>query len=158
MCNDTTFSEAIRDEIHLSLDELARRGAQRMLAVVLQAEVDEYIQRHAGERDENGHALVVRNGRARERTVQCGADEMKVRAPRVNDKRPDKKLRSSILPPYMRKSPRLEEAVPVLYLRGLSTGDFGPALAALLGEEAVAGFSSTTITRLLTVWQDEYKA
>ena len=158
MSKDTTLSDLIRDEIHLSLDELVRRGAQRMLATALQVEVDEYIQRHAGERDENGHALVVRNGRARKRVIQCGAGELKVQAPRVNDKRPGKKFRSSILPPYMRKSPRLEEAVPVLYLRGLSTGDFGPALAALLGEEAVAGFSSTTVTRLLTVWQDEYKA
>ena len=114
MCKDTTFSEAIRDEIHLSLDELARRGAQRMLAAALLAEVDEYIERHAGKQDENGHALVVRNGRARERTVQCGAGELKVRAPRVHDRRPDKKFTSSILPPYMRKSPRLEEAVPVL--------------------------------------------
>jgi transposase-like protein len=158
MCNHTTFSETIRDEIHLSLDELARRGAQRMLAVALQAEVDEYIRRNEGERDENGHALVVRNGRSRERTIQCGAGELKIQAPRVHDKRPEQHFTSSILPPYMRKSPRLEEAVPILYLRGLSTGDFGPALSALLGEEALAGFSSTTVTRLLTVWQDEYKA
>ncbi len=158
MCNHTTFSETIRDEIHLSLDELAQRGAQRMLALALQAEVDEYIRRHEGERDENGHALVVRNGRSRERTIHCGAGELKIQAPRVNDKRPDHHFTSSILPPYMRKSPRLEEAVPILYLRGLSTGDFGPALSALLGEEALAGFSSTTVTRLLTVWQDEYKA
>jgi putative transposase len=158
MCNDTTFSSSIRDEIHLSLDELAQRGAQRMLAAALQAEVDEYIQRHANEQDNNGHALVVRNGRAQERTVQCGAGELKVRAPRVHDKRAGQKFTSAILPPYMRKSPRLEEAVPVLYLRGLSTGDFGPALAVLLGEEALRGFSSTTVTRLLTLWQDEYRA
>ena len=88
MCNDTTFSEALRDEIHLSLDELARRGAQRMLAAALQAEVDEYIQRHGSEQDENNHALVVRNGRSRERTIQCGAGELKIQAPRVHDKRP----------------------------------------------------------------------
>jgi transposase-like protein len=129
-----------------------------MLAAALQAEVDEYIQRHANEQDNNGHALVVRNGRAQERTVQCGAGELKVRAPRVHDKRAGQKFTSAILPPYMRKSPRLEEAVPVLYLRGLSTGDFGPALAVLLGEEALRGFSSTTVTRLLTLWQDEYRA
>jgi len=158
MCNNTTFSKTVRDEIHLSLDELAQRGAQRMLALALQAEVDEYIRRHEGERDENGHALVVRNGRSRERTIQCGAGELKMQAPRVYDKRPSHKFTSSILPPYMRKSPRLEEAVPILYLRGLSTGDFGPALSALLGEEALTGFSPTTVTRLLTVWQDEYKA
>jgi transposase-like protein len=158
MCNNTTFSKTIRDEIHLSLDELARRGAQRMLALALQTEVDEYIRRHEGERDENDHARVVRNGRSQERTIQCGAGELKIQTPRVNDKRPDHHFTSSILPPYMRKSPRLEEAVPILYLRGLSTGDFGPALSALLGEEALAGFSPTTVTRLLTVWQDEYKA
>ena len=158
MCNNTTFSETIRDEIHLSLDELAQQGAQRMLALALQSEVDEYIRRHEGERDDNGHALVVRNGRSRERTVQCGAGELKMQTPRVYDKRPSHKFTSSILPPYMRKSPRLEEAVPILYLRGLSTGDFGPALSALLGEEALNGFSATTVTRLLTVWQDEYKA
>ena len=158
MCNNTTFSETVRDEIHLSLDELAQRGAQRMLTLALQAEVDEYIRRHEGERDENNYALVVRNGRSRERTIQCGAGELKIQASRVYDKRPGHKFTSSILPPYMRKSPRLEEAVPILYLRGLSTGDFGPALSALLGEEALAGFSATTVTRLLTVWQDEYKA
>jgi transposase-like protein len=157
MSNHTTFSETIRDEIHLSLDEIIRRGAQRMLAAALEAEVDEYIHRHAGQRDEKGHALVVRNGRARPRTIQCGAGGLQVQAPRVHDRRSDKKFNSDILPPYMRKSPRLEEVVPVLYLRGLSTGDFAPAMAALLGQEAVAGFSATTVTRLLTVWQEEYK-
>ncbi len=158
MGNDTTFSEVLRDEIHLSLDELARRGAQRMLAAALQAEVDEYVHRHGRERDDNNRALVVRNGHARERTIQFGAGELKMQAPRVHDKRPGHKFSGAILPPYMRKSPRLEEAVPILYLRGLSTGDFGPALSALLGEEAVAGFSPTKVIRLLTVWQDEYKA
>ena len=158
MCNNTTFYETIRDEIQLSFDELAQRGAQRMLALALQAEVDEYIRRHEGERDKSGHALVVRNGHSRERTIQCGAGELKMQAPRVYDKRLGHRFTSSILPPYMRKSPRLEEAVPILYLRGLSTGDFGPALSALLGEEAISGFSPTTVTRLLSVWQDEYKA
>jgi putative transposase len=158
MCNDTIFSATIRDEIHLSLDELAQRGAQQMLALALQAEVDAYIRRHVGERGENNHALVVRNGRSRERTIHCGAGELKIQTPRVHDKRPGHKFTSSILPPYMRKSPRLEEAVPILYLRGLSTGDFAPALSALLGKKAVAGFSPTTVSRLLTVWQDEYKA
>ena len=122
-----------------------------MLAAALQAEVDEYIQRHAQERDEEGYALVVRNGKAQERTVQCGAGQLKIRAPRVDDKRPEQKFTSHILPPYMRKTPRLEEAVPVLYLRGLATGDFQEALGALLGEEALVGFSPTTVTRLLAV-------
>jgi putative transposase len=100
---------------------------------------------------------VVRNGRSPERTVQCGAGTLAVRAPRVHDRRSDHRFTSKILPPYMRRSPRLETALPVLYLRGLSTGDFQPALSALLGEEAVAGFSPTTVTRLLTVWQEEYR-
>jgi putative transposase len=100
----------------------------------------------------------VRNGRARERTIRCGAGTLKIQAPRVNDKRAGQKFSSNILPPYMRKTPRLEEAVPVLYLRGLSTGDFQEALSVLLGEKAVSGFSATTVTRLLAVWQEEYKA
>ena len=157
MCKDTTLIDNVRDEIHLTLDELVRRGAQRMLATALQAEVNEYIQSHTQNRDEEGRALVVRNGYAQERTIQCGAGQLKIRAPRVDDKRPKQKFTSHILPPYMRKTPRLEEAVPVLYLRGLSTGDFQEALGALLGEEALAGFSATTVTRLLAIWQDEYK-
>lgn len=129
-----------------------------MLEAALQAEVEEYIQRHRQERDENGHALVVRNGLAQERTVQCAAGQLKISTPRIYDKREGKKFTSNILPPYMRKTPRLEEAVPVLYLRGLSTGDFQEALSTLLGEENIAGFSATTVTRLLAIWQDEYKA
>ena len=86
-----------------------------------------------------------------------GAGSVKIRAPRVDDRRPEHRFTSKILPPYMRRSPRLEEAVPVLYLRGLSTGDFSEALEVLLGSE-VAGFSATTVTRLLKVWQEEYKA
>ena len=159
MCaNDTTLLDGIRAEIQTNIDDLVREGARRMLIAALDAEVAAYIQRHADQRDEQGRALVVRNGRAPERTVQSGAGELKVRAPRVHDKRENARFTSSILPPYMRKTPRLEEALPVLYLRGLATGDFQEALGALLGEEAIAGFSATTITRLLTVWQDEYKA
>ena len=137
-----------------SLDEIAREGARRMLAQALQAEVDEYLQKAKDIRDEQGHALVVRNGRARERTVTLGVGDLKVRAPRVDDRRQGERFSSRILPPYMRRSPRIDEALPVLYLKGLSTGDFGEALTALLGAEG-AGFSASTITRLLQVWQDE---
>lgn len=158
MDNHTTLIDDVRTEIHSTIDDLVRRGAQRMLEAALQAEVENYLQRHSQERDENGHALVVRNGRSQERTVQCAAGAIQIKAPRVHDKRAGQKFSSHILPPYMRKTPRLEEAVPILYLRGLSTGDFQEALSALLGEEAIAGFSATTVTRLLSVWQDEYKA
>ncbi|MCB9422989.1 MAG: transposase [Ardenticatenaceae bacterium] len=154
MYKHTTLTDNVRDEIHLTIDDLVRRGAQRILEAALQAEVETYLQRHRHERDNNGHALVVRNGLAQERTVQCGAGQIKIKAPRVHDKRDGQKFTSHILPPYMRKTPRLEEAVPVLYLRGLSTGDFQEALSALLGEENIVGFSPNTITRLLAIWQD----
>jgi len=108
-------------------------------------------------RDELERAMVVRNGKAKERTVTLGAGAVKIQAPRVHDRRPEHRFTSRILPPYMRRSPRLEEALPVLYLRGLSTGDFSQALPVLLGPEA-AGLSPTTISRLTQVWQEEYKA
>ena len=143
-------------EITQSLDELAREGARRMIAAALEVEVEHYIHSLHDLRDEQGHALVVRNGRSHhERAIQLTAGSMKIRAPRVNDRRPDHRFSSKILPPYMRRSPRLEEALPVLYLRGLSTGDFSEALPVLLGPEAT-GFSATTITRLLRVWQEDY--
>jgi len=108
-------------------------------------------------RDDRGHALVVRNGKSNERTVTLGAGVVKIRAPRVHDRRPKHRFTSCILPPYMRRSPRLEETLPVLYLRGLSTGDFAEALPVLLGPEA-AGLSPTTISRLIRIEQDEYRA
>jgi transposase-like protein len=154
----TDDAEGQTPEIAQTLDELAREGARRMIAAALEAEVAQYVDALRHHRDENGQALVVRNGRSHhERTVQMGAGSIKLRAPRVNDQRPDHTFTSKVLPPYMRRSPRLEEAVPVLYLRGLSTGDFSEAMEALLGSEA-AGFSATTITRLLLAWQEEYKA
>lgn len=151
----TTEIETLQTETTRTLDELVQQGAKRMLEAALAAEVEAYIQRHQSERDAEGHALVVRNGKSRERPLHTGAGILKIAAPRVNDKREEHKFTSAILPPYMRRTPRLEEAVPVLYLRGLSTGDFQEALATLLGEEAVSGFSATTVTRLLAVWQEE---
>ena len=146
----------------LSLDEIAREGARRMLMAALKAESDDYVKRHSGERDEQGHALVVRNGRAPTRKLTLGAGTVEMRAPRVNDRRRDEKgqrqrFTSQILPPYMRRSPKVAEVLPILYLRGLATGDFRPALEALLGEDA-AGLSPTNITRLTAGWEQEYEA
>lgn len=153
----TDDTEGQTSEIEQSLDELAREGARRMIREALELEVEQYVQRLRHVRDEEGHAMVVRNGKSHhERTVNLGAGPVKLRAPRVNDRRPDHRFTSRILPPYMRRSPRLEEALPVLYLRGLSSGDFSEALRALLGPET-AGFSATTITRLLKIWQEEYQ-
>jgi putative transposase len=144
----------------VTLDELALEGARRMLAAALDEEVAAYIERHQVEVDDDGHRLVVRNGRAEERKVTCGAGTLAIRAPRVNDKRVDESDRrqrftSAILPPYMRRSPKVAEVLPVLYLRGLSTNDFREALPILLGEDA-AGLSATNIARLTTVWEQEY--
>lgn len=143
-----------------ALDRLAREGACRMLEAALEAEVSRYLERHAEARDERDRALVVRNGRAREREVIVGSGPMKVRAPRVNDKRlvdgERQKFTSEILPPYLRKSKAIADLLPALYLRGLSTGDFREGLAALLGENA-AGFSPSVITRAISAWQEEYR-
>lgn len=144
-------------ELSTDLDELAREGARRMLVAALETEVAEYLARHRGERDERGHAEVVRNGRGRSRKVTLGSGTVEVRAPRVNDRREGEKFTSRILPPYMRRSPRVSEVLPILYLRGLSTGDFRPGLKALLGEDA-AGLSPANISRLLGVWEEEYEA
>jgi len=152
----TDNQEQIITGITQSLDELAREGARRMILAALELEVEQYVEQLRHLRDENGHALVVRNGKAEPRTVSLGAGSIQFQAPRVDDRRPDQRFTSKILPPYMRRSPRLNEALPVLYLRGLSTGDFEEAIPALLGAEG-AGFSATTITRLLRVWQEEYK-
>ena len=132
-----------------------------MLMAALEEEVAAYLAAYHEERDDRGHARVVRNGRARARKVTVGAGTLEVRAPRVNDQRVDEQGRrqrftSHILPPYMRRSPKVDEALPVLYLRGLSTGDFRPALEALLGEDA-SGLSATSISRLTAQWETEYE-
>ena len=134
-----------------------------MLHRALEFEVEGYLERHRGAGDENGHALVTRNGKARPRKVTVGSGTMEVTAPRVRDERLDEdgercRFTSEILPPYMRRSPEVAEALPVLYLRGLSTGDFREVLPALLGKEASAGLSPTTITRLTAEWQREYES
>lgn len=144
-------------EMWPTLDELAREGARQMLVTALEEEVAAYIEAHRSCRDEHDHALVVRNGKARPRNVTMGAGTVEVAAPRVHDKRPDQRFTSRILPPYMRRSPRVAEVLPVLYLRGLSTGDFREALPVLLGEQA-AGLSPTNITRMTASWQEEYQA
>lgn len=147
-----------REELALDLDEIARAGARKMLAQALEAEVEAYIEAARDQRDENGRALVVRNGRARQREVLLGGGAVDVRAPRVNDRRVDEdgqrgRFKSVILPPYMRRSPKVTEVLPLLYLHGLSSGDFVPALEGFFGTNA--GLSAATITRLTERWQDE---
>jgi len=143
------------------LDEIVRDGARQMLAAALQAEVAAYIEQFGDQFDEDGRRLVVRNGYHYEREVLTAAGAVTVRAPRVNDRRVDpdsgerQRFSSAILPAWARKSPQISEVLPLLYLHGLSTSDFGPALEQFLGSGA--GLSATTITRLTSQWQDEAK-
>ncbi len=146
----------------VELDEIARMGARRMLMAALKAEAADYVERHRGERDDEGRALVAHNGRGQARKLTLAAGTVELRAPRVNDRRRDEqgqrqRFTSRILPPYMRRSPKVAEVLPILYLRGLSTGDFRPALEGLLGEDA-AGLSPTNIARLTACWEKEYTA
>ncbi|TVT21669.1 IS256 family transposase [Amycolatopsis acidiphila] len=144
------------------IDEIVREGACRMLAEALQAEVDAYIARFAGERDERGHRLVVRNGYHQPREVLTSAGAVEVTAPRVNDKRTDPetgermRFSSAILPPWARKTPKITEVLPLLYLHGLSSGDFVPALGQFLG--SAKGLSSAVITKLTEQWKAEQRA
>ena len=144
------------------LDQIVRDGARQMLAAALRAEVAAYIDQFTDQVDENGHRLVVRNGSHNEREVMTAAGAVAVKAPRVNDKRVDpdtgerQRFSSKILPAWARKSPEISAVLPLLYLHGLSTGDFGPALEQFLGSGA--GLSAATISRLTAQWQKEAAA
>jgi putative transposase len=153
--------EAACEDLAASLDEIVREGARRMLAAALEDEVAAYIAAHVGERDGNRRRLVVRNGYARPRQVTTAAGAVEVAAPRVNDRRTDPatgermRFSSAILPPWCRKSPKVTEVLPLLYLHGLSCKDFVPALEQFLGSGA--GLSASAITRLTEAWQEEHR-
>jgi len=141
------------------LTDILRQGAQRMLAQAVEAEVEAWIDDHAHLTDAHGHRQVVRNGHAASRTVVTGVGPIDVSMPRVHDHRPTderERFTSKILPPYLRKAKSIDELIPWLYLKGISTGDFTEALQALLGPDC-PGLSATTITRLITTWQDEHQ-
>jgi transposase-like protein len=158
---DGSGHEGGKDGSPSLIDEIVREGARRMLAEALQAEVDAYIAAFAAERDGGGRRLVVRNGYHQPREVLTSAGAIEVTAPRVNDKRTDpdtgerKRFSSAILPPWARKTPKITEVLPLLYLHGLSSGDFVPALGQFLGSSA--GLSASVITRLTETWQGEQR-
>jgi len=151
-----------RAELTLGLDELVREGARRMLAVALEAEVEAYTAAHAELTDTHGHRLVVRNGHAPARQVTTGAGQVEVIRPRVDDRRVDpvtgqrQQFQSVILPRWCRRSPKVAEVLPLLYLHGLSSLDFVPALEQFFG--AAAGLSAAVVTRLCEQWQAERQA
>ncbi len=133
-----------------------------MLAAALEAEVDAYVADLVGERGDDGRRLVTRNGHARARSISTVAGAVEIRQPRVDDRRVDAatgkkaKFTSSLVPPWCRKSPKVTEVLPLLYLHGLSTGDFVPALEGFFG--SAAGLSASVITRLTATWQDDHRA
>ena len=142
------------------LDEVVRKGAQKMLETALNLEIEEFCRSHAERRDEEGRRLVVRNGSSEARTIVTGAGPLKVRTPRVDDRILEKageiRFKSSLVPPYLRRTKNIEELVPVLYLKGISTGDFTEALEKILGKD-VAGFSAENIVRMKQIWETDYK-
>ena len=148
------------------LTEILRDGAQRLLSQAVEAEVDTWIESHKYVTDEQGHRQVVRNGHLPKRGIITGVGSVEVTQPRVHDRRrpgaldeqgrPVEPFRSRILPPYLRKTRSVEELIPWLYLKGISTGDFTESLQALLGPNA-PGLSATTVTRLVTTWQNDYE-
>jgi transposase-like protein len=142
-----------------SLHEILRQGAQQMLAQAIEAEVAEWIEQHAHVTDERGRRQVVRNGRLPERKIVTGVGEVAIEQPRVHDRRGSgdhERFSSKLLPPYLRKTKSIEELIPYLYLKGISTGGFHDALAAILGPDC-PGLSATTVTRLKAVWEQEYR-
>jgi len=142
------------------LDELVRLGAQEMLTAALEHEVQSFLEGCGDRRDEKGNRLVVRNGYLPSRKIVTGAGPLEVQQPRVRDKSPEKgervRFHSSILPPYLRRSQALDELIPWLYLKGISSGDFQEALEALVGENA-KGLSANVVVRLKEQWSREYE-
>jgi transposase-like protein len=138
----------------LTLDQIARQGAQELLKKALAEEVNTYLQDHETSKDEGGKHLVVKNGKGKQRTILTGSGELKVEAPRINDRRVGKKFTSKILPPYLRKSPNVESVLPILYLKGLSANTFSEALEELFGGQ-VKGLSKSTIHALKSSWEKD---
>ncbi len=151
-------------QLHLAtvpvIDDILRDGAQRALQAAIEREVEDYIQRNRDHLDSAGHRMVVRNGHHPARKIQSGNGPIEVHQPRVNDQRTDEhgdriRFTSKILPPYLRKTKAIEELVPWLYLKGISTSDFPEALACL-GHDG-SGLSATNIVRMKELWQGEYE-
>ena len=146
LVQDTPAGAEEAPTTNIGLDELCRLAAQEMLKVALLVERQAYLDAHAEVVDQTGKRLVVGNGYAKQRQVTTGAGMVEVKAPRVDDRREGQHYRSVILPAYMRKSPKVTEVLPVLYLRGLSTGDFAPALGEFFGSGA--GLSALSLIHI----------
>ena len=163
MSNDNVFKLIQPGVFDDQLTEILRQGARTLLAQAVEAEVADFLAKHADLKTEDGRQRVVRHGHLPEREVLTGIGSVAVRQPRVRDRAaaagdPNRiRFTPAILPPYLRRSKSIETLLPILYLKGISTGDFSEALAALLGKDA-PGLSPTAIVRLKDGWLDEYEA
>ncbi len=138
------------------LEEIIREGTRKLLQQAIENEVTEYLERFSWQRDERGRRLVVRNGSLPARELVSGIGPLRIRQPRVRNRREGEVFSSNILPRYMRRVPSIDNLIPVLYLKGISTGDFTRALEAILGERA-PGLSATNIVRLKRQWELDYQ-
>ena len=150
------LEKQVKEESKSALEEILREGACRMLQAAIENEVAEYIERFRHERDTQGRRLVVRNGSLPQRAIVTGVGSLKVKQPRIHDKRAGETFTSAILPRYMRRVPSIDALIPFLYLKGISTGDFSQALEAILGKSA-SGLSATNIVRLKRLWEQDYQ-
>ena len=149
-----------KNEVKSVLDEIVRQGAQRMLKAMLKEEVEGFCQKHEDKQDESGHRLIVRNGYQKARTLVTGAGQLNIQAPRVDDRvleeMGEPRFQSSLVPPYLKRTKNIEEFIPYLYLKGISTGDFTDVMEKLTRKK-VAGFSPENIVRMKKIWEQEYK-
>jgi len=162
MSKCTRKIEYVKEEPELAwsvLEQIARSGAQKVLQIALENEVEEYIQRHSNLKDSQGKRAVVKNGYMRQRNIVTGMGPLTIKQPRVDDRNlgihNSQRFTSNILPRYLRRIPSIDNLVPVLYLKGISTNDFASALTAILGEGA-SGLSATNIVRLKRTWEKDY--
>jgi transposase-like protein len=149
-------AEQLIQDAQLGLEGILRQGAKQMLQAAIENEVNEYVDKCHNLRDADGRCLVVRNGSSPERDLVTGIGKVRVRQPRVHDRREGQRFTSRILPPYMRRIPSIDALIPALYLRGVSTGDFAEALESILGKNA-SGLSATNIVRLKEIWKQDYE-
>ena len=152
MKKNNVFNLSSLVDIDDPLTEIARNGAKMMLATALEDEVKNFLSAY----NVNGEVRLVRNGYLPERTIQTGIGEVEVKVPRVRDRKKEIKFKSTLIPPYLRKSKSVEELIPWLYLKGISTNDFQEALKAIFGDKA-NGLSSTTISKMKSKWEKEYQ-
>lgn len=155
---DTTENQVQSPEFVSGLDDMLKNGAQRLLAQAIEAEVDALLAQHSELELAGGKRAVVRNGYLPERAIQTGLGQVNVRVPKVRDRSGRGiKFNSALVPPYLKRTQSIDELIPWLYLKGISSGDMQPALQALLGENA-PGLSANTVSRLKKQWEEDYDA